>query len=77
MSGGYKDDVDEGETIEYTGEGGQNKGRLQVNNQLLKPRKGGGNLGLAMNWAGDIPVRVLRKVDGGEARQEHYVYDGK
>lgn len=36
MSGGYRDDVDEGALVNYTGEGGQ-KGNKQVSNCSAMP----------------------------------------
>ena len=67
ISGGYEDDQDLGDTIIYTGEGGRDPttGR-QTHDQKLTSR----NLALARNSLTGLPVRVVRKVDGG------YRYDG-
>ena len=67
VSGGYEDDEDLGDTIIYTGEGGRDPttGR-QTQDQKLTSR----NLALARNSLTGLPVRVVRKVDGG------YRYDG-
>eukprot|EP01047_Picozoa_sp_COSAG01_P036372 COSAG01_NODE_2840_length_6992_cov_2.267228_5_plen_866_part_00 len=75
ISGGYKDDEDNGNTIWYTGDGGQDDKRVQVHNQRLKPHRTlAGNIGIAMNCAGGIPIRVMRRKQG--AVQDSYVYDG-
>jgi hypothetical protein len=75
ISGGYKDDEDNGSSIWYTGDGGQDGKRVQVYNQRLKPWKAlAGNVGIALNCEGDIPIRVVRKKEG--AVQDSYVYDG-
>lgn len=56
-SGGYEDDEDHGETMIYTGHGGNNKAdRRQVKDQ--KPE--GGNLALLNSLKYKQPVRVIR-----------------
>jgi SAD/SRA domain len=74
MSGGYVDDVDTGEVIEYTGMGGQS-GKHQVKDQVLKA----GNAGLKLAYDEQTPVRVCRAAgsivrDGVSFRQ--YAYEG-
>jgi putative restriction endonuclease len=57
LSGGYEDDLDEGDWIVYTGQGGQDPGtRRQVRDQELTF----GNLGLTVCLHEGIPVRVIR-----------------
>lgn len=57
LSGGYEDDWDSGDTIIYTGHGGNDRATgQQVANQTLS----GGNLGLAKNRLYGVPVRVIR-----------------
>jgi putative restriction endonuclease len=67
LSGGYVDDVDRGHEILYTGQGGRDPatGR-QVHPQELNR----GNLALANSLRHGLPVRVVRRVEGG------YRYDG-
>lgn len=67
LAGGYVDDEDRGDTVLYTGAGGRNPatGR-QVTDQHLN----GPNLALATSMLHGVPVRVVRKVEGG------YRYDG-
>jgi len=55
LSGGYEDDEDLGDTIIYTGAGGQ-KHNKQVSDQVLD----GVNLALAKNKIENLPVRVTR-----------------
>lgn len=57
LSGGYADDVDEGEVILYTGQGGQApNSRQHVADQELTR----GNLALARNADQGFPVRIIR-----------------
>jgi putative restriction endonuclease len=66
LSGGYPDDVDEGDKIIYTGQGGQDQPRgRQVRDQTATL----GNLGLMRACDQGEPVRVIRKV-GSEYRYE-------
>ncbi len=67
LSGGYEDDEDYGDEIIYTGQGGRNPeaGRQYRDQSLTR-----GNMALAKSRVRGLPVRVIRKVDGG------YRYDG-
>jgi putative restriction endonuclease len=67
ISGGYEDDVDEGDTIVYTGQGGRdpNSGK-QIEDQTLTR----GNLALVVSRSKGLPVRVIRSTPVG------YRYDG-
>jgi putative restriction endonuclease len=67
VSGGYEDDIDDGDIVVYTGHGGRdpNTGKQIADQELTR-----GNLALAKNVAEGTPVRVVRKVDG------QYRYDG-
>jgi putative restriction endonuclease len=69
LSGGYENDVDDGCTFEYTGEGGNDflGSKLQTEDQRLK----GGNLALANCKMHAVPVRVVRRLKSNELR-----YDG-
>jgi putative restriction endonuclease len=75
LSGGYEDDVDYGEEIIYTGQGGQDpRTKRQVKDQELTK----GNMGLALSWTHGLPVRVIR---GADHRSPHsptagYRYSG-
>ncbi|MFC1579553.1 YDG/SRA domain-containing protein [Thermodesulfobacteriota bacterium] len=75
LSGGYVDDVDEGDTIIYTGEGGRdlNTGR-QIADQTLTR----GNLALARNYREGNPIRVSRghTLDSPYAPETGLRYDG-
>lgn len=75
ISGGYADDVDEGDRIIYTGQGGQAKaGGDQSDHQELIM----GNLALARAEERGVPVRVIRG-SGGDAEhspKSGYRYDG-
>ena len=57
VSGGYEDDVDNGDVITYTGHGG----RDQVTGKQVRDQKlEWGNLTLARNTTTGQPVRVVR-----------------
>ena len=57
LSGGYVDDIDEGDLIVYTGEGGRDPdSKVQIAHQTLT----GGNLALAENFTDGNPIRVSR-----------------
>ena len=75
LSGGYVDDIDEGELVIYTGQGGRdaNTGKQIADQQLTR-----GNLALAHNYVEGIPVRVTRghQLDSPYAPQEGCRYDG-
>ena len=65
LSGGYKDDVDLGSEIFYTGEGGNLNGRQVANQALVR-----GNLALAKTCQNGRPLRVVKKTTDG------FLYDG-
>jgi putative restriction endonuclease len=67
ISGGYEDDVDDGDTIVYTGQGGRdpNSGK-QIEDQTLTR----GNLALVVSRSKGLPVRVIRSTPEG------YRFDG-
>lgn len=75
LSGGYVDDMDLGDTIIYTGEGGRDAstGRQTADQELT-----GGNLNLANNYREGIPIRVNRghKADSDYAPAQGYEYAG-
>lgn len=76
VSGGYVDDLDNGDWILYTGEGGRepNTGR-QVRDQSFDVR---GNRGLVRSEEQGLPVRVIRGWEGGTEHSPAvgYRYDG-
>ncbi|MED6219243.1 Histone-lysine N-methyltransferase member suvh2 [Stylosanthes scabra] len=75
VSGGYEDDMDEGDVIIYSGHGGQDKHSKQVFHQKLE----GGNLALERSMYYGIEVRVIRglRCEGTvNASGKVYVYDG-
>jgi len=75
LSGGYKDDEDEGDVIVYTGKGGRDeKTGEQISDQELT----GGNKALVISFEEQLPVRVIR---GSEHKSIYspssgYRYDG-
>lgn len=75
LSGGYKDDRDDRETIVYTGEGGRDpkSGHQIADQQMTK-----GNLALANHYQEGNPIRVCRgyKLDSPYAPKSGYRYDG-
>ncbi|KAJ7536331.1 hypothetical protein O6H91_12G065100 [Diphasiastrum complanatum] len=75
-SGGYEDDLDTGETLIYTGQGGNNyKGdRRQQKHQRLEK----GNLALANSCRKGLPVRLIRGCNdtGSSPTGKIYSYDG-
>jgi putative restriction endonuclease len=76
ISGGYKDDVDEGDRIIYTGQGGQSApgSGIQVKDQeLIK-----GNKSLVESYLTQTPVMVIRGARGNKnfSPIEGYRYDG-
>ena len=75
LSGGYVDDVDDGDIIVYTGEGGRdpNTGR-QIADQTLTR----GNLALLRNYQDGNPIRVCRgfTLESPYAPKTGYRYDG-
>lgn len=61
VSGGYEDDEDSGDTIVYTGQGGNDPNtRKQIADQELRR----GNLALAKSCTEGLPVRVIRGAGG-------------
>ncbi|KAK7250696.1 hypothetical protein RIF29_33290 [Crotalaria pallida] len=76
VSGGYEDDLDDGEVIVYTGQGGQEKNSSrQASHQKLE----GGNLALERSMHYGIEVRVIRGVryeGSASSSGKVYVYDG-
>ena len=73
QSGGYEDDEDWGDTLLYTGMGG-NEGGRQVKDQELRA----GNLALVRSLELQTPVRVIRGANhvGPFSPREGYRYDG-
>ncbi|KAL0021355.1 hypothetical protein WJX77_007695 [Trebouxia sp. C0004] len=73
MSGGYKDDVDEGLMIDYTGEGGQTGGKHTKDQTWTA-----GNLALRDSLRQKVPVRVVRGSTEKVNNQKEliYTYDG-
>lgn len=75
LSGGYVDDIDDGDLVIYTGQGGRDAdtGR-QVADQTLSR----GNRWLAHNYIEGIPVRVSRgyQLDSPYSPKSGYRYDG-
>lgn len=61
VSGGYEDDVDYGNEIIYTGQGGNDpgSGRQIADQELIR-----GNLALARSSETGLPIRVVRGADG-------------
>jgi putative restriction endonuclease len=75
LSGGYKADIDEGDYILYTGQGGRDpKTEKQIEDQVLEK----GNLGLVMSKDRGIPIRVIRGSGHKSiySPKEGYRYDG-
>ncbi|MFM7270831.1 MAG: YDG/SRA domain-containing protein [Actinomycetes bacterium] len=74
VSGGYDDDEDSGDTIIYTGHGGQDASGNHIADQQLTL----GNLALARNRDEGLPVRVIRgsKGDPAYSPTTGYRYDG-
>jgi putative restriction endonuclease len=75
VSGGYVDDVDDGDVIIYTGHGGRDpdSGKQIADQELTKK-----NLGLARSHLDGLPVRVIRGYEGNPAYSPAagYRYDG-
>jgi len=71
LSGGYECDHDNGNSFEYTGEGGNDflGNKLQTEDQAMTR----GNLGLKSCFDYDVPVRVIRRVS---TRPTVLRYDG-
>lgn len=75
LNEGYEDDVDEGETVTYTGQGGRdpNTGQQIADQDLTR-----GNAALAVSHSQGSPVRVIRgpKLRSQFAPAAGYRYDG-
>lgn len=74
VSGGYEDDMDFGDEIVYTGQGGRDESGKHVKNQELVR----GNLALIKNELEGLPVRVIRGAHkkSSFAPISGYRYDG-
>ena len=75
LSGGYVDDIDEGDVVVYTGQGGRDpSSRRQTANQTFER----GNRWLQYNSVEGIPVRLTRghQLDSPYAPPRGYRYDG-
>jgi putative restriction endonuclease len=74
VSGGYVDDIDDGDEIVYTGHGGQDRKGLHVHDQKFTRA----NRALAVSMQEGLPVRVVRgaKTDSAYAPKSGYRYDG-
>ncbi|KAL9327317.1 hypothetical protein ACSQ67_007962 [Phaseolus vulgaris] len=76
VSGGYEDDLDNGEVIIYTGQGGQEKNSSR---QIADQKLESGNLALERSMHYGVEVRVIRgmRYEGSaSASGKVYVYDG-
>ncbi|CAJ1941934.1 unnamed protein product [Sphenostylis stenocarpa] len=76
VSGGYEDDLDDGEVIIYTGHGGQGKNSSK---QIADQKLEGGNLALERSMHYGVEVRVIRgmRYEGSASGSGRvYVYDG-
>ncbi|CAL1399396.1 unnamed protein product [Linum trigynum] len=73
-SGGYDDNVDNSDVLEYTGQGGNSTKEKEAEDQKLER----GNLALKTSIAVKNPVRVIRGTSSTnvDARGRIYVYDG-
>ncbi|MGW2532444.1 YDG/SRA domain-containing protein [Streptomyces sp. NPDC001595] len=73
VSGGYPDDEDYGDTIIYTGQGGQTEGRHTHDQELTR-----GNAALVNSMSSGRPVRVIRGAvrNSEHAPQSGLRYDG-
>lgn len=75
LSGGYEDDVDDGATIVYVGQGGRDQvTRRQIHDQPFTR----GNRALALSRQNGLPVRVIRgsNHDSPHSPPHGYSYDG-
>lgn len=73
LSGGYEDDVDEGDYILYTGQGGRD---ADSGKQIKDQEFTRGNKGLQLNKEYNHPVRVTRGYQVEHGPDEGYRYDG-
>ncbi|KAJ3124848.1 hypothetical protein HK098_000836 [Nowakowskiella sp. JEL0407] len=85
LSGGYEDDIDNGDMFTFTGQGGRDlKGtkddpkNLRTAPQSKDQELKGGNLALKVSFENQNPVRVIRgyKLDSVFAPLSGYRYDG-
>ena len=74
LSGGYEDDIDDLNYIQYTGQGGQNYPSLgkQVKDQEFTR----GNKALVLSHKYNLPVRVIRGFQIPKGPAKGYRYDG-
>jgi len=75
LSGGYEDDVDDGDVLIYTGHGGRDQGTgQQIHDQPFSR----GNRALALSKQNGLPVRVVRgsSHDSPHSPPSGYSYDG-
>lgn len=74
VSGGYEDDIDLGDEIVYTGQGGRDESGKHVKDQDLAR----GNLALVKNELEGLPIRVIRGAHkkSSFAPTSGYRYDG-
>lgn len=74
LNGGYPDDWDGGDTILYTGAGGQNAAGRHTADQTLNRT----NSALVTSLRLGLPIRVIRgsRLDGPNAPESGYRYDG-
>jgi putative restriction endonuclease len=75
MNGGYEFDRDEGETIIYTGDGGNRPGSLEI---VMDQKLTGRNKALVESFEKRLPVRLIRgaKLESIYAPKKGYRYDG-
>lgn len=75
LSGGYVDDLDEGDVILYTGQGGRDQ---NSSHQIAAQELTRGNLKLAQHYNEGNPIRVSRgsQLDSPYAPKGGYRYDG-
>lgn len=75
LSGGYVDDLDEGDSITYTGEGGRD---LNTGRQIADQTFTRGNSALVRNHLEGNPIRVIRghSLESSYAPEAGYKYDG-
>jgi putative restriction endonuclease len=75
VAGAYEDDMDYGDEIIYTGQGGrhQQSGRQLIHQDMVR-----GNLALVKSFETGRPVRVIRGANphSAHAPEEGYRYDG-
>ncbi len=74
LSGGYEDDIDEGDVVVYTGSGGRDASGRHVSDQTLTRF----NLALTVNEREGHPIRLIRGKDTRSrfAPASGYRYDG-